>query len=87
MTYDKELEAILIEAMKEPVLSAEEQIERRADFLIRELDEFCGMASNPETVDLIQNERIAFGQIQLRAQLIVSFLMTQQPHLKVVSNG
>lgn len=85
MTYDVELLDAVTEAMKEPVLSAELQIERRVDSLIRELDEFCGMASNPETVDLIQNERVAFGQIQLRAQLIVSFLMACQPHLKVVS--
>ena len=65
---------------------AEIQIERRCDFIIRELDEFCGMASNPETVDLIENQRIAVGQMLTRVQLIAAFLMSRQPRLKKVRN-
>lgn len=68
--------------------SAEVQIERRADFIIRELDEFCAMASNHETVDLIENEKIAVGQMQTRCQLILSFLAARSvPKFKVISNG
>lgn len=72
----------------EPGQSAEEQIERRADFIIRELDEFCAMASNHETVDLIENEKIAVGMMQTRCQLILSFLAARSvPKFKVISNG
>ena len=66
--------------------SAEEQIERRCDAIIRELDEFCGMASNPETVDLMETQRIAVGQMLTRVQLIAEFLMSRQPRLKMVRN-
>jgi hypothetical protein len=72
--------------MEEPGMSAELQIERRMDYILRELDEFCGMAQNNETVDLIENERIAVGQMLVRVQLIAAFLMSRQPHLRVVSN-
>jgi hypothetical protein len=48
----------------------EEDIERRVDFLIRELDQFCSMAIKPE----LASYQIAFGQMQTRIQLILSFL-------------
>jgi hypothetical protein len=87
MTYEADLE-VLPPTMTEPGMSAEEQIERRADFLIRELDEFCALATNEETVDLIEREKIAIGQILIRAQLVASFLMARHPSkLRVVSNG
>jgi hypothetical protein len=63
--------------------SAEEQLERRVDFLVRELDELCLMANNHETRDLIVNEAIGIGQVQLRASLILSFL-SEAPKLRVV---
>lgn len=76
------------DAMGEPADSAELQIERRCDFIIRELDEFCAMATNPETIDLIEREKIAIGQILTRAQLVASFLMTRHPgKLRIVQNG
>lgn len=84
---DMELNAIR-EIMADPVLSAEDQIERKLDWIIRELDELCALATNPETVDLVERQRIAVGQIVTRAQLVSSFLATRQPgRLKVVSNG
>jgi hypothetical protein len=68
--------------------SAEIQIERRADFLIRELDEFMAMASHAETVDLIATEERAIGQMQTRVQLILSFLaLRRPPKLKMVQNN
>jgi hypothetical protein len=57
-SYDKEVEAVEL-AMGE---SAEEQIERRCDFIMRELNELCAMAVNSETVDLIEKEKITIGQ-------------------------
>ena len=76
-------------AMDEPALTAEEQMERRIDSLVRDLDELCAFAANPETVDLVQGQRAGIGQIITRAQLIGSFLMArnQKPGLKVISNG
>ena len=65
-----------------------EQLEQRADFILRELDEFCALATRPETVDLIESQKIIVGQIQTRAQLILSFLAARHPaKLKVVSHG
>lgn len=58
---------------------AEAQIAQRLHSLISELDEFCAMAANPETVDLIEKEKIAIGQVLSRAQLITSFLMSHTP--------
>ena len=67
--------------------SPEQQIEQRCDFLIRELDELCAMATNPETVDLVEKERIAIGQIVVRSQLIASFLMARRPtSLRIIRN-
>lgn len=66
---------------------AETQIERRCDYIIRELDEFCRMATNGETVDLIDGQSFAFGQMQTRVQLILSFLEARKPNkFRVISN-
>jgi hypothetical protein len=68
-----------IMAEPDPVLSAEEQIERKVDAIIRELDEMCAMATHPETVDLIASQKIAFGQMLVRMQLILSFILASKP--------
>ena len=68
--------------MSEPG-SPEQRQEQRLDFIIRELDDFCGIARNGEQVD-----HNAIGQIMLRSQLIASFLLARQPaKFKVISNG
>ena len=68
--------------------SAEEQIEARVDWLVRQLDELCSMARNEETQDLIAGQVIGIGQLAFRAQLILSFLEAHKaPKLKVISNG
>jgi hypothetical protein len=79
LDLDRQLLDAVSVAMQEPEETAEIQIERRADFIIRELDEFCRLATNAETVDLIDRERIAIGQIVTRSQLIASFLTARQP--------
>jgi hypothetical protein len=56
----------------------EEDIERRVDAVIRELEDFCALASDPTTAPLIDGQRIAFGQMQTRVQLLLSFLMGRQ---------
>jgi hypothetical protein len=66
---------------------AEDQIARRVNALVSELDEMMAMAANPETVDLIENEILAFGQMRTRVNLILSFLAARNaPKLKMVSN-
>jgi len=68
--------------------SAEEQIEARVDWLVRQLDELCAMARDEETQDLIAGQAIGIGQLAFRAQLILSFLEARKsPQLKVISNG
>lgn len=61
----------------------EEDLERRLDFIVRELDEFCALASNPETTRLAHSQKIAFGQIYARVSLILSFYLSH----KRVKNG
>jgi len=87
---DLDLDSQLLEAVRKSMAGepAEVQIEYRLDCIIRELDEMCGLAANPETIDLIERQRIAIGQILTRAQLIASFLMARQPsQLRVIHNG
>jgi hypothetical protein len=67
------------EIMTDPALSAEEQIERKVDWLVREMDELLAFANNPETRDLIEREAIGIGQIRFRAQLILAFLEADKP--------
>jgi hypothetical protein len=76
MSYEQTIEAVRKEMAGEP---AEMQIEYRLDCIIRELDEMCGLAANAETIDLIEKNRIAIGQIKTRADLIASFLMSRKP--------
>ena len=84
--YDLMLQEVS-QIVGEPVLSAEEQIERKVDAIIRELDEMCAMATHPETVDLIAGQKIAFGQMLVRMQLILSFILASKPAFKVIRNG
>lgn len=66
---------------------AEDQIARRVNSMVAELDEFCAMARNPETVDLVEGEARGIGQIAFRANLILSFLEARKkPALKMVVN-
>jgi hypothetical protein len=85
--FDLTLEFVS-DAMKEPALSADEQMERRVDSIIRDLDELIAFAANSETVDLVEGQRIGVGQIVSRAQLVASFLLSRNPNkLRVISNG
>lgn len=87
LDMDRQLLDVISEAMREPVLSAEEQMERKVDSIIRDLDEVCAMANNWETADLVAGQRVAVGQIIVRAQLIGAFIMARHPHLKVIGRA
>jgi len=87
MNYERTL-IDLSDALAEPPETAEFQIERKVDSIVRELDELCAMAVNPETVDLVDGQRPGIGQIISRAQLIGAFLMARNPSkFRVISNG
>jgi len=75
------------EAMREPVLSAEEQMERRIDSVVRDLDEIIAFAANIETVDLVLGQRVAVGQLVARVQLLGSFVNAKPPGLRMVRNN
>lgn len=87
--YEDELELVRDALNFEPSTKeeiAEDQIARRLNSMIHELDEFVALAANPETVDLIKRESLAFGQVFSRAGLIASFLNAQAPqHLRISS--
>jgi hypothetical protein len=85
MSYETLLSAIRKEMAGEP---AETQIEYRIDCLVRELDELCTLAANPGTVALVEAQKIGVGQIKMRADLILSFLLAQKPSaLRLVQNN
>jgi len=77
-SYKDDLEAIH-SVMSEPEDTAELQLERKMDAIIRDLDEICRLASNSETVDLVDGQRVAVGQMKVRVDLIASFLMARKP--------
>jgi hypothetical protein len=58
---------------------ARSQVAMRLNSMISELDEFVAMAANGETVDLIEAEALAFGQVYSRVNLIVAFLQAHKP--------
>jgi hypothetical protein len=78
---DLDLDRQLLEAVRKSMAGepAETQVEYRLDCIVRELDEMCGLAVNPETVDLVEKNRIAIGQIKTRVDLIASLLMARHP--------
>lgn len=83
--YEADLAAIRFEMdCDEPLLSAEDQIERKCDWIIRELDELCAIAANLETSDLVERQQLAIGQMNTRVTLILSFLAARKPRLTVV---
>lgn len=79
LDFDRQIVENVRLALEEPTLSPVEEMEARVDFIIRELDEFCAMANKPETVDLIESQKIAFGQMMVRVQLIMGFLLARKP--------
>lgn len=83
MSYEDQIDAIIDE------MNVDIQMERKLDSIIRELDELCAFAANKETVDLIERQRIAVGQMKTRVDLIASFLLSNshKPGLRVVQNN
>lgn len=88
MISDPAMARALNEAMAEPVLSPDEQMERRVDTIIRELDDLCVFAKQPETAPLVAKQIVAIGQMKTRVDLIASFLLAnEQPKFKVIRHG
>jgi hypothetical protein len=52
----------------------QEDIERRIDALVRELDEIFVLAANPETARMVAVERRGIGQVRMRCDLILAAL-------------
>lgn len=85
LDFDRQIVENVRRALEEPPLSPAEEMEARVDFLIRELDEFCAMANKPETVELVESQKIAFGQMMVRLQLIMGFLLARNaPSFRIV---
>ncbi len=63
----------------EPIMTAELQVERRIDSLIRELDELCAMATKDETVHLLEEHKHSIGLAVTRTQLLMNFLLARKP--------
>ena len=78
------LEAVSAAMADEP---KETQVEYRLDCLLRELDEMCALAANPETAGIIDANRIAIGQIKTRVDLIASFLIARHPQRRIYGRG
>ena len=87
LDLDRQLLDAVSKAMEEPGLSPAERVERKIDWVVRELDELVAMANSPETVELVEEQKVGVGQIISRAQLVASFLLARKPSLKVVPRG
>jgi hypothetical protein len=53
---------------------AEVQIGYRLDCMVRELDELCLMAGNPETVDLMEANIAGVAQVYARCKRIANLI-------------
>ena len=72
----------------EPGQSPEEQIERKVQSLITELDELCVMAKDPLGADLLDNQLTLLSVVSNRARTALDLLLArQQPRLRMVRNG
>jgi len=79
MTYEPVLDAVHA-AMQEPALSAAEQIERRIDWLLRDVDDFMVLANDPASKHLLKPHWRAFDQAASRLQLAASALEAEKPN-------
>ncbi|MBR0868906.1 hypothetical protein JQ633_00940 [Bradyrhizobium tropiciagri] len=79
LDFDRQIVENVRRTLEEPPMSPAEEMEAKVDFIVRELDELCAMANNPETVDLVESQKVAFGQIAVRIQLIMGFLLARNP--------
>lgn len=66
----------------EPIMTAELQIERRLDFIVRELAEIAKMASHAETVDLIEQQKPSIGAAMRLLQITAGLLLARTPRMK-----
>ena len=65
--------------------SEEQKFEERISRLVTEMDELCELSRNDPS--LVEQQAIGIGQIQFRAELILSFLEARKvSKLKLVSN-
>jgi hypothetical protein len=55
----------------------QEEVERRVDALVRELDEIFLLCADPETAPLVATERRGIGQARMRCDLILAALRAQ----------
>ena len=87
MTYENELDTTR-SFMQEPALSAEVQIERRIDWLLRDVDDFMVLANDPASKHLLKPHWRAFDQAASRLQLAASALEAEKPNnFRVIRNG
>jgi hypothetical protein len=83
MTSQQEADALLAERRGEMAGEPPEvQLEYRIDCIIRELDELCALAANPETVDLIESQRRQVGTIAVRSRTLLLLLLANRPELR-----
>ena len=84
-----DLDRQLLEAVSQAMADEpkETQVEYRLDCMLRELDEMCAIAANPETAGIMDANRIAIGQIKTRVDLIASFIMARKPQRRIYGRG
>jgi hypothetical protein len=69
-------------------LTPEEQLERKIDGIIRELDDLIGLAVDPKTADLVRGQKILIGLVTTRVNLLGSFLLARRPTgLRMIKNA
>ncbi len=79
MTYENELEAVR-GTMQDLALSAELQIERRVDWLLRDVDEIMVLANDPASKHLLKPHWRALDLAATRLQFAASALEAELPN-------
>lgn len=92
LDMDRQLLDAVSAAMEEPDVfhftnAPEHKIAMALRSAFEGLDEIMVMAAHPDTSHLVDAERVAVGQLILRAQLIGSFLMSRKAHSRVVGRA
>ena len=83
-----DLSNIILSITEEPSMSDPAvAIPARVNSILLELDELMSAATKPNTQDLIAGERIGFGQMKTRIDLILSFIEARNPQVLRIVGG
>lgn len=79
LDWDRQVLDAVENALNQPPVTPEEEVEAKLDWILRELDEVCAMAKDPIKSDLVAPQKRLIGMIEGRIDLIIGFLLAKHP--------